>query len=99
MSIRILPPARIEVQEAFAYYRAISADVAHAFAQEFRAAIHGIGEAPNAWTPFKEQYRKKNLRRFPYGIAYHVDGADIIVVAFINLNRDLKRWDERWKRT
>ncbi|MBB5034494.1 plasmid stabilization system protein ParE [Prosthecobacter vanneervenii] len=88
--------ARLELNEAGAYYRRISKELAQEFKQRLVAALEAIRRNPETWRRLDEKYRRKLLKQFPYGVIYHQPEADCIeVVAVMHLNREPDYWRGR----
>ena len=95
MSVRFLPPAEAELDEAVSYYNAQSAGLGAEFVSEIREGLARIEQFPQAWQLLGERGRRYRLRRFPYGLVYVEAGSDIIVLAVMHLHRRPGYWKER----
>jgi plasmid stabilization system protein ParE len=67
----------------------------HEFATEVAAAFERILQYPNAWAPFSGTTRRCQVHRFPYGVLYHLQSDEIVVMAIMHLARDPQRWQDR----
>jgi plasmid stabilization system protein ParE len=92
MTFRFLPPAAREVREAARYYEERVPGLGAEFISEVRAAIRRILAHPQAWNPMGDEFRRCRTSRFPYGIIYAVEDADILVVSVMHLHRNPKAW-------
>jgi len=72
VNVRVLEVARQELDEAVSYYNGQVAGLGDAFLLEAVAAIERIRQFPDAWHPLGERVRRCRLRRFPYGLIYHL---------------------------
>ena len=71
--------------------------VGDAFLLETVAAIDRIRRFPQAWHPLGENTRRCRLRRFPYGVIYHEDKDEILIVAVAHSHRRPDYWRDRVK--
>ena len=92
MSLRVLPQARDELDEAFRWYESQAEGLGHRFIGEVQAAFQLIQRFPQAWHPMSEHSRRCRLKRFPYGVIYAVEGGDVIVLAVAHLHRRPGYW-------
>lgn len=95
MRIRFLEIAQIELDEAIQYYRHESPGLDKAFLNEILKTLDRIAQYPTAWHPLSENTRRCQLQRFPYGIIYHANQNEILVVAIANLHRKPGYWADR----
>ena len=73
MEIRLLEPAQRELDEAVEYYAKQLPGLGEAFLVEVLAALERLRKFPSAWHPLSENMRRCLLKRFPYGVIYHLD--------------------------
>ena len=97
MTVRVLEVARQELGEAIAYYNGQAPGLGDAFLLETVAAIDRIRRFPQAWHPLGENTRRCRLRRFPYGVIYHEDKDEILIVAVAHSHRRPDYWRDRVK--
>jgi toxin ParE2 len=97
VSVRLLEVAWRELDDAIRYYNAQLPGLGDAFLLETVAAIDRIRGFPNAWHPLGDNTRRCRLRRFPYGLIYHEDEGEILVVAVAHLHRRPDYWRDRLK--
>lgn len=98
MEIRFFEIAQIELDEAIEYYNSESPGLGNSFLLETLNAIERIRRFPNAWHRFSNNTHRCQLRRFPYGIIYQIQKAEIIIVAVANLHRKPDYWQTRIKK-
>ena len=68
MSLRWLPDADAELEDAVAWYDAQQAKLGDALLQELSHAIRLIEDFPDAGHPLTQWIRQKRLNRFPCAI-------------------------------
>jgi len=95
MKVRLLDPAVAELDEAVAWYRALAPGLADRFVDEVRVARQHITARPDAWHPLGDGARRFRLERFPYGIIYVANEAEILIVAVAHLHREPGYWRSR----
>jgi plasmid stabilization system protein ParE len=95
MKVRFLEPARQELDEAISYYNAELVGLGEAFLLEVLSAIERIRQYPKAWHPLTENTRRCQLKRFPYGLIYEADEAEVLIIAVANLHRRPGYWRNR----
>ena len=89
MTVILLPGAEDDLDEAFRYYESRQRGLGDKFLDEFRHAVDRVIQFPHGWHSMDKTYRRCQLHRFPYGIIYRVDQADldIVITAVMQLNR------------
>lgn len=95
MTIRLLEVAQQELDEAFAYYNEQAPGLGDAFLLEAVAAIDRIRRFPHGWHSLGEDLRRCRLRRFPYGLIYHEEQGEILIVAVAHSHRRPEYWRDR----
>ena len=95
MRIRFLDTARIELDEAVAYYQQEVPGFGDEFLAEVLQTLDRIGRLPLAWAPCSKRTRRCLTRRFPYGIVYQIRNDGILVIAIANLHRRPEYWKDR----
>lgn len=89
------PKAKDELRETIGYYEGHRPGLGVDFFREVQRAIHRIVENPGAWPIFREDTRRCQVNRFPYGIVYRVGPEGIRVFAVMHLRRDPDYWVKR----
>ncbi|MGA7876618.1 MAG: type II toxin-antitoxin system RelE/ParE family toxin [Desulfoferrobacter sp.] len=89
------PEAEAEFLDAIDYYEGCESGLGYDFAVEVHSTIESILSFPNAWTVLKDDIRRCQIRRFPYGIVYSQDGDFIFILAVMHLHRDPDYWKDR----
>jgi len=97
VTVRVLEVAQQELDEAIAYYNSQAPGLGDAFLLEAVAAIDRIRRFPQAWHPLGESTRRCRLRRFPYGLIYHEDKGEVLIVAVAHSHRRPDYWRDRVK--
>ena len=95
MSVRLLPAAQSELDEAIHWYAQQAPGLGDSFLVEFLRTIQLIERHPNGWHPLSNQTRRCRLRRFPYGVIYNINQDDILVLAVAHLHRRPAYWHGR----
>jgi plasmid stabilization system protein ParE len=97
VNVRVLEVAQQELDEAIAYYNSQAPGLGDAFLLEAVATIDRIRRFPQAWHPLGESTRRCRLRRFPYGLIYHEDKGEVLIVAVAHSHRRPDYWRDRVK--
>ena len=95
MRVRFLEPARQELDETISYYNTELAGLGEAFLLEVLSAIERIRQYPKAWRSLTKNARRCQLKRFPYGLIYEADEAEVLIIAVANLHRRPGYWRSR----
>ena len=95
MSIRLLEPAQIELDEAISWYAEQALGLGDAFLIEALKTLRLIEQFPQAWHPLTSEIRRCRLRRFPYSVVYTQDGPGILVLAIAHPHRKPDYWKTR----
>ena len=95
MSIRVLEPAQMELDEAIAWYAEQAPGLGDAFLIETLKTLRLVEQFPQAWHPLTSEIRRCRLRRFPYSVVYTQDGPAILVRAIAHHHRKPGYWKSR----
>ena len=95
MSIRVLEPAQMELDEAIAWYAEQAPGLGDAFLIETLKTLRLVEQFPQAWHPLTSEIRRCRLRRFPYSVVYTQDGTAILVLAIAHHHRKPGYWKSR----
>ncbi len=87
MSIRLLEPAQMELDDAIAWYAEQAPGLGDAFLIEVLKTLRLVEQFPQAWHPLRPEIRRCRLRRFPYSVVYTQDGPGILVLAVAHQHR------------
>ena len=97
MNLRVLDAAEREVADAFDYYESQSEGLGRRMTGEIRDALNGILAFPEAHPSLDRLHRKRNLKKFPYGIIFRVEGEEVVFVGCFHLRSDPAKWRELLK--
>jgi toxin ParE2 len=92
LRVRILTPARRELQEAIRYYEAQRPQLGEQFRNDARQTI---ARFPDAWQPLSSTIRRCQMSRFPFGLVYATTETEILIIAVANLHRAPEHWRSR----
>ena len=92
MLYRFLSPALKEITQAAEYYDARVSGLGGDFVDEVDVAIDLVLQYPAAWGSISAEFRRCNLRRFPYAIVYTIIEAEILIVSVFHQNREPESW-------
>lgn len=87
--------ARIDLDNAFAWYDDHAPEVAQQFRDAMREVVGRISENPKQFAPASRQTRKALLRRFPYLVIFREARNAAYVVAVFHTSRDPRKWRRR----
>ena len=97
MTANFLTPASIELADAIEYYEDQRPGLGYEFLSEVEAAINKIIQFPDAWTPLSKRTRRILLKRFPFGLLYHIQEDKAVVAAVMDLRRNPTNWEDLLK--
>jgi len=86
--IRVRPEAVSDIDEQAEYYESKDAGLGRRFAQSVMMTIDRITPMPLKLRARHRDVRIALVGRFPFGVAYFVEGDDIIVLAVLDLRRN-----------
>ncbi|MDZ7718446.1 MAG: type II toxin-antitoxin system RelE/ParE family toxin [Balneolaceae bacterium] len=97
MRVVFHPEAKQEAQRATIHYTEIHTQLGIDFRQELEEAVSRIIQVPTAWHSIKKSYRRCSLKRFPFGIIYHVDEQknECQIYAVMHFKRKPGYWKSR----
>jgi plasmid stabilization system protein ParE len=84
--------AKLELNEAAAYYEHESAGLGQAFITEVQRCTEEITRFPEAGLVVREAIRRRLIRRFPYALLYRVKTTEVRVLAVMNVKRRPAYW-------
>lgn len=93
--IEFHPEARLELENARAWYRERSKIAARAFVTEVLRALRSIAISPEAWPRTRVNERRFVLKRFPYSIIYRIRENEIFITALAHQRRLPGYWRRR----
>ena len=95
MNIKVLPEARAELQDAVAYYEGELSGLGQRLWEEVDHHIEWIERNYEMPRLRPGDYRRVNLKIFPYYISYVVRGADIWILAIAHGHTLPEYWVDR----
>ena len=95
MRVRFEELAKLEFDDARAWYRAIRPELERAFSREVRAATQRMAHTPMLYPLERGEVRRCVLTRFTYTLRYAVRGDLILIVAVSHQHRDPEYWVDR----
>jgi plasmid stabilization system protein ParE len=93
--LTILPEAREDLAEAFAWYEEPSPGLGLEFFRCLEACVDSIRASPRLYPAVHEEYRRALERRFPYAVFYEYAGSCITFNAIFDCAHDPRRWKDR----
>ena len=95
MKVSLLPPAQLELDEAFVWYESQVVGLGYGFLDEFDRAVRLVATFPALYQQVSPGIRRCLLNRFPYGLLYDQDHGMIIIVAVAHLRQRPNYWLDR----
>ena len=95
MLMEILEVARMEFDEAKAFYEIEQSGLGTHFEEEIRHSLLRIQQYPQAWPIERREIRRYLVHKFPYKLLYSLQDEKIIVLAFAHLHRQPDYWIDR----
>ena len=80
--------AERDLLKGFQYYESVVPGLGTTFVQRVDEAIAAITLAPAGFRKRYGEFRLLVVNRFPYGVFYHFDDIDVVVVAILPLKRE-----------
>ena len=95
MTCAFHPEALTEFEEAVEFYERSQTGLGWDLSIEVRCTIENIVRHPSAWPVLEGNVRRCLTRRFPFGVIYAIEGADILILAVMHLRRHPDYWKSR----
>ena len=95
MTHRFIPEATAELRAAIRKYECEKTGLGRAFNLEVKAALGHITAFPEGSQDVGDGVRRRCLKKFPFGLFYSIEGAEIVIVAVSHLHRDPDHWRDR----
>lgn len=89
------PDAQAEYFAAIQYYEQQAEGLGMRFIEDVENTIGRILAFPEMWEQLTLNTRRALLEVFPYGIVYHFDGAEVVILAVMHLKRKPRYWIKR----
>lgn len=90
-----LPEAEQEMLEAALYYQNQASGLGSDYLSAVERAIQAIEESPYTWPILEGEFRRRLVRRFPFGVLYRIEPDIIIIVAVAHLRKKPGYWKSR----
>jgi toxin ParE1/3/4 len=95
LPIRLLPKARVELNEAVDWYKQRRASLGSRFFAQVQAAFNRIAANPQLHAPVYGPVPKARVRQFPYIVLYREEPGEVIVISVFHTSRDPSIWQSR----
>ena len=95
MKIEFLPVAKLELDDAVAYYDLELKGLGSRFKLEVKTSLKRIAVFPKAWTLIKPDIRRCIMHKFPYNILYAIEEDTILIIAVAHHHRNPEYWIDR----
>jgi len=92
MQVTFSPQAREEIAEAALYYERQQCGLGSEYAEEVFAFVQMVALAPEQPRLRRRGYRRVNLVRFPYYIAYSIEAGGVFILAVGHAARRPEYW-------
>ena len=94
-SISFLPEAEWDMEDVCSWYERRSEGLGTAFLQSVQNVLDTIERHPRMYPVARDEVRRAEVARFPYGIIYVVEGDIILVIGVFHNSRDPSQWRAR----
>jgi toxin ParE1/3/4 len=95
LTVVLRPAAAADLEHAYRWYEEERPGLGEEFLEAVTSVIAVIASNPEQFPLIRRQTRRALVRRFPYGIFYHVKSNEIVVVACFHAKRNPKTWQSR----
>ncbi len=95
LPVRLLPEARVEVNEAVDWYEQRRPGLGSRFFAQVQAAFNRIAANPQMYAPVYGPVRKVRVTQFPYIVLYREEPGEVIVISIFHTSRDPSIWQSR----
>lgn len=95
MKLSFHPEAEREFIEATNYYERSENGLGRRFALEVTTTIRNILAYPDVWPKVSINIHRCLVHHFPYGILYHFERDEVLILAVMHLHRHPDYWKER----
>ena len=95
LNFSFLEIAEIELQDAIAHYQGKEPWLGIAFLEEAERAIERMLQFPEACPKILGEYRRCQLRRFPYHLIYIIEKDLLFIVAVMHAGQKPDYWRHR----
>ncbi|MGD1900674.1 MAG: type II toxin-antitoxin system RelE/ParE family toxin [Geitlerinemataceae cyanobacterium] len=91
----ITPEAERDIETAFEWYDTRSSALGSEFIRELDRCFGQIQQFPQASPAIYRDIRRKQVKRFPYGLFYRILDSQIAVIACFHAKQDPQQWQRR----
>ena len=98
MKARLHDEAEREVQQAFQFFESRRQGLGDEFVIAVDRAIAEISLSPERWPTLVSNIRRRVVRKFKYGVIYHVLDDEIEILAVMDLRRRPGYWRKRLRK-
>jgi len=95
MNIKFLPEAKVELDDAVAYYELQVKGLGLTFKNIAKTTIKRIATLPKAWTEIRPEIRRCIMHKFPYNVLYSIEKDTTLVIAIYHHHRNPNYWIDR----
>jgi plasmid stabilization system protein ParE len=95
LPIRLLPEARVELNDAVDWYQRQRAGLGSKFFAQVQAVFNRIAANPQLHAQVHGPVRKAAVRRFPYVVLYREEAGEVVVISVFHTSRDPSIWQAR----
>lgn len=88
----VRPLARLDMLDAVVWYEEQRAGLGQELADELSFAIDRAAREPLLYAEIGGSVRRVLVRRFPYGVFFHLEGDQIVVIAVAHVRRGPRAW-------
>ncbi len=92
MKVQFHPGAQQEFYDAISYYESCREGLGLEFAEEAYSALERITANPLIWPIVEYDIRRCLVRRFPFGVLYHAQESEVLIIAVMHLHRHPDYW-------
>lgn len=93
--IRLSPEAEADVAEIYQWYERARTGLGDRFVQAIDTALRQVADYPQTGRPLHRGIRRVLVQRFPYGVSYVFDDAEVFVLGCFHLRRKPHVWGSR----
>ena len=94
-TVRFTSAAEQDLMAAFLWYEEQSVGLGTRLVARMDDLLARVAEMPRQFPEVMTGYRRALLHRFPYGIYFSVNSAEVRVHAVLHLHRDPAHWRDR----
>ena len=95
LPIRLLPEARVELNDAVDWYQRQRAGLGSKFFAQVQAVFNRIAANPQLHAQVYGPVRKAAVRRYPYVVLSREEAGEVVVISVFHTSRDPSIWQAR----